>query len=494
MNPAELYTQLATQAPKRETPVVEPEFEMPELNDAEKQNLADFAESVYKQYEDLPMAQQLGLAVAPGTGEAISAYETKKFAEETKEAFEEGNYGETALKAGLTTLAALGSIPLFGFAARGTKAGAKLLSKNIDNIINKTASTSVDETAHVIDDVAEAVQKTTLDKVTPKNSVKAYKLFKVKNKKLFPLFVKMKGNKDLPVGKWIKSEAGELAKSGKVKSSIGELAYRPGFHAGEFPIATHIGGKVDPATGKRVTDRKFQPNVREDNQVWAEVELPADKDYQSIANKNARIKKDGTIDARTAHITDRIPSGGFYKYNTNPKVKETSWLIGGEMKINRVLGDDEVKAINQSAGLKDLPRTKELLNKDVEITKINKFNPTDKPRINPTQTEEGFINPKQLKNVPGESGEIRGAHRGIQGKKWEIYKEDIKQKGLFIKPIHLNVDPGKGVRVFEGNHRLDAALELGLDKIPFTRSSFGKAEQEFLNPDGTIKNVKRGTK
>ena len=36
MNPAELYTQLATQAPKRETPVVEPEFEMPELNDAEK--------------------------------------------------------------------------------------------------------------------------------------------------------------------------------------------------------------------------------------------------------------------------------------------------------------------------------------------------------------------------------------------------------------------------------------------------------------------------
>ena len=82
MNPAELYTQLATQAPKRETPVVEPEFEMPELNDAEKQNLADFAESVYKQYEDLPMAQQLGLAVAPVTGEAISAYETKKFAEE----------------------------------------------------------------------------------------------------------------------------------------------------------------------------------------------------------------------------------------------------------------------------------------------------------------------------------------------------------------------------------------------------------------------------
>ena len=104
--------------------------------------------------------------------------------------------------------------------------------------------------------------------------------------------------------------------------------------------------------------------MREDNQVWAEVELPADIDYQSIANKNARIKKDGTPDARTAHITDKIPSGGFYKYNTNPRVKETSWLIGGEMKISRILGDDEVKAINQSGGLKDLPRRKELLGED----------------------------------------------------------------------------------------------------------------------------------
>ena len=366
MNPAELYTQLATQTPKRDTPIVEPEdnFVLPELDEAQQKELGDYIQQAYSMYEGLPPAQKLVAEVAPGTGEAISAYEAKKFAGETKEAFEEGEFGEAALKAGLTTLAALGSIPLFGFAARGTKAGAKLLSKNIDDIINKTASTSVDEIAHVIDDVAEAVQKTTLDKVTPKNSVKAYKLFKVKNKKLFPLFVKMKGNKDLPVGKWIKSEAGELAKSGKVKSSAGELAYRPGFHAGEFPVATHIGGKVDPATGNRITDRKFQPNMREDNQVWAEVELPADKDFQSIANKNARIKKDGTPDARTAHITDRIPSGGFYKYNTNPRVKETSWLIGGEMKINRILGDNEVKAINQRGGLKDLPRRKELLGED----------------------------------------------------------------------------------------------------------------------------------
>ena len=65
-----------------------------------------------------------------------------------------------------------------------------------------------------------------------------------------------------------------------------------------------------------------------------------------------------------AVLASGVPSGGFYKYNTNPRVKETSWLIGGEMKISRILGDDEVKAINQSGGLKDLPRRKELLGED----------------------------------------------------------------------------------------------------------------------------------
>jgi hypothetical protein len=32
------------------------------------------------------------------------------------------------------------------------------------------------------------------------------------------------------------------------------------------------------------------------------------------------------------------------------------WLIGGNMKVNRVLTDDEVRAINEAAGVSDLPR------------------------------------------------------------------------------------------------------------------------------------------
>ena len=35
---------------------------------------------------------------------------------------------------------------------------------------------------------------------------------------------------------------------------------------------------------------------------------------------------------------------------------EGNWLIGGSMKVNRVLGDSEVAAINSASGVSDLPR------------------------------------------------------------------------------------------------------------------------------------------
>tara|TARA_R100000654_G_scaffold18393_1_gene38403 strand:+ start:127 stop:1788 length:1662 start_codon:yes stop_codon:yes gene_type:complete len=133
MNPAELYTQLATQQPKRETPVVEPEdnFVLPELDEAQQKELGDYIQQAYSMYEGLPTAQQFIADVAPGTGEAISAYEAKKFGEETKEAFQEGKYGEAALKAGLTGLSALGAIPIVGAAARVPKAAVKTVAKKI---------------------------------------------------------------------------------------------------------------------------------------------------------------------------------------------------------------------------------------------------------------------------------------------------------------------------------------------------------------------------
>ena len=180
--------------------------------------------------------------------------------------------------------------------------------------------------------------------VEPKKTVKAYKLFKIKGgdtSKLYPLFVN--ANKPVEVGEWIPAEIGPVTKEGKVKSKLGSLAFRPGWHSGELPVATHIGEGGKP------------PKYRRADEVWAEIEVPADVDWQAEANSRARVKRDGAIDVKTAHITDGIPEGGFYKYKTNPNMYE-SWVISGAIKVNKVLADAEVSSINQSAGTSDLPR------------------------------------------------------------------------------------------------------------------------------------------
>ena len=193
------------------------------------------------------------------------------------------------------------------------------------------------------------------EKPAPKNTVKAYKLFKIKKGKpgqLFPLYV----NADTPVniGVWEDADIGATTDAGKVKSKIGPLAYRPGWHAGVLPMSSHIGGSR--TNGK--------PTTREPDTVWAEVEMAADKDWQEEANSRASVVKSGPrkgqINSREAHITDQIPEDGYYRYKTNSNMTG-DWLISGSMRVNRVLTDAEVEAINDSAGVSDLPR-KEPLN------------------------------------------------------------------------------------------------------------------------------------
>lgn len=190
---------------------------------------------------------------------------------------------------------------------------------------------------------------------TPQNSVKAYKLFRKKQDgKIYPLYVH--ADRPIPFGKWLAAEEGQEAKASKtgrrkVKSSLGPLAYRPGWHAGEVPVATHIGGVSSGEAGA-------DPDYRKPDEVWAEVEYPNDVDWQSEANKRAEITKAGHPNLATAHITDQVPHNGFYRYKTNSNMTG-NWMISGGMKVNRLLHDDEVKALNARAGLADLPRLHE---------------------------------------------------------------------------------------------------------------------------------------
>jgi len=195
------------------------------------------------------------------------------------------------------------------------------------------------------------------EEYNPNKKVKAYKLFRVnKNNpgELFPLFV----NSDMavPVGYWVKAAIGEQAPSSKVgskqvKSKLGPLAFRPGWHSGDIPVATHIGEKSNKSD--------VAPSIRPENQVWAEVEVADDFNWQEEALNRADKNKNGKINPRTAHITDRLPDEGHYKYKTNSNMTG-SWIISGEMKVLRVLSDDEVKSINDKNNISDLKRLKPL--------------------------------------------------------------------------------------------------------------------------------------
>tara|TARA_R110000824_G_scaffold71970_2_gene184034 strand:+ start:86 stop:1240 length:1155 start_codon:yes stop_codon:yes gene_type:complete len=381
MNPAELYTQLATQTPKRDTPIVEPEdnFVLPELDEAQQKELGDYIQQAYSMYEGLPSAQKLVAEVAPGTGEAISAYEAKKFAGETKEAFEEGEFGEAALKGGLTILAGLGTIPVAGKGVQLVKAAAKrlpeLLSpKNLNKILKENKKPVTDfNKEKLTDEIEESKEYLDLNFIPkgqePKNITKGYKLFRQKDNELFPLFVDTKNS--IPKNQWMKADKGyyfldtkdikrqpaltgdyqpiksqadidvllskgikpTTTKKALEKSPFGTalaVKYRPGFHGDTFPSAKHL---AQGGTGKG-KDR-----------VWAEVEFSNDKNYTDIVKQKGTNPETGKFSAKDADI-DYVPEGGSYRYKTNPNM-EGSWLIGGEMKINRVLSKDEVTKINK---------------------------------------------------------------------------------------------------------------------------------------------------
>jgi hypothetical protein len=151
-------------------------------------------------------------------------------------------------------------------------------------------------------------------------------------------------DKEIKMNEWLPASAGPLTEDGKVKSKLGKLAYRPGWHLNETaPYVNHIGRKGE--NGK-------VSYLKEDH-VWCEVEYRTDVDYQNVVNENGRNKQ-GKIISGKAYMKE-IPINGFYRYKTNANQVEP-WIICGEMKVNRILPDREVRWRCQQVGLDALPR------------------------------------------------------------------------------------------------------------------------------------------
>lgn len=257
----------------------------------------------------------------------------------------EGDYVGAGINAAATLL---GVVPVVGDAAGKSLKGAE---GNVKKFVDEFVEAK---------NVEKTLENQPVKVEPPKKTKKAYKLFKTKEgntDEFFPLFVN--SNKGVVKDKWVQADVGPIAKSGKVKSKIGELAYRPGWHSGDYASATHIGGKSRPGVTK--------PDYRPANQVWAEVEVPDDVDWQAIANKNASVVKSGPnkgrLNAKEAHITDRVPNQGHYRYKTNPNM-QGNWIISGELKVKKALSSDQVKDVASKTGIPDLPSLPELIQKE----------------------------------------------------------------------------------------------------------------------------------
>ena len=191
----------------------------------------------------------------------------------------------------------------------------------------------------------------------PKKTLKGYKVFVVKDGKLYPPMVANPGGADTPIGVWLNADVGAQAPDSKTgrkqvkaggkgtQGGSGSLAFRPGWHLGETPLATQF-DRLNPETGKK--------ELFPENFVWAECDVAADVDYQDEAMSYG-YNKNGKFQHSLAGLP-KLPVNGYYKYRTNPNPETVPWLITGAMKVNRILSDAEVNQILRENGLPEKHR------------------------------------------------------------------------------------------------------------------------------------------
>ncbi|MGN0207170.1 MAG: LPD23 domain-containing protein [Muribaculaceae bacterium] len=190
----------------------------------------------------------------------------------------------------------------------------------------------------------------------PTKTGTGYKVFVLKNGKLYPPMVANPGGDATPVGIWLDADAAPIAGQSKTgrdqvkaggkgtQGGSGSLAYRPGWHLGEIPYALQFNRK----------DENGEKTLFPGNFVWAEVEYADDVDYQKEAMQYGYTEK-GKFRHSYAGLP-RLPINGAYRYRTNPNPETDPWIITGAMRVKRVLTPSEVDEMVKAAGRKPQQR------------------------------------------------------------------------------------------------------------------------------------------
>ena len=221
----------------------------------------------------------------------------------------------------------------------------KNIIRSIEQAYVKTANGQVTNS-----ETGEDVSFSLRQKPEPKKKGIGYKVFVLKDGKLYPPMVANPDGAATPVGVWLDADAAPIAGESKTgrpqvkqggkgtQGGSGKLAYRPGWHLGVVPYAIQFNRK-DAEGNKTLFPKNF---------VFAEVEYAADVDYQEEARQEG-INPSGKYQHSLAGLK-HLPTDGYYMYRTNPNPETDPWVITGAMKVNRILTRAEQAELVKKAG------------------------------------------------------------------------------------------------------------------------------------------------
>lgn len=221
----------------------------------------------------------------------------------------------------------------------------KNIIRSIEQAYVKTAKGQV-----VNSETGEDVSFSLRQKPEPKKKGVGYKVFVLKDGKLYPPMVANPDGAATPVGVWLDADAAPIAGESKTgrpqvkqggkgtQGGSGKLANRPGWHLGVVPYAIQFNRK-DAEGNKTLFPKNF---------VFAEVEYAADVDYQEEARQEG-INPSGKYQHSLAGLK-HLPTDGYYMYRTNPNPETDPWVITGAMKVNRILTRAEQAELVKNAG------------------------------------------------------------------------------------------------------------------------------------------------
>lgn len=140
----------------------------------------------------------------------------------------------------------------------------------------------------------------------------------MKEGRLYPLFVET--SCEMKIGIWLEAGIGELVDPTHVKSKLGPLALRPGFHSTEVPFTDWIG------------KRQGGVLVQRQGTVWCECEVEWQQEHPSERYGKRTLPED------------------WYYFRTKSN-QPFPWIISNRIKIMRVLDHAEVEAVCRKHGV-----------------------------------------------------------------------------------------------------------------------------------------------